>query len=160
MRSAPASIRVYQRLRALRAERPPGYAFFEGSWVYHSFHTHLEVGLDDPWVEPWTPPGELIASSSLSRQIKATLSFAPDVLLDVCGIATAASAAGAGEPDRGRAALCSVRLTARGLGARYELRGLFVTPGEIVGTVLCAQGDLYGLPDGASGPFVLVRADP
>ena len=128
----------------------------DGKWSYRSFYNDLLEPSEPLYMQPWAPAAELTAQSSLGRAITATMRFDSGIVLDVAGWTTApipAAPAEAGLPTPP-----GVILRAHGCGATYELRGFLAGPKLIVGTVRCLHGDLAKRPDGALGPFVMLRS--
>jgi hypothetical protein len=133
-------------------------ADLNGTWVYQSFRPNS----GNPPLLPWSPPGLLSVTTDATRKVDGKLKFkvpsppgSPpgELELTISGSITPAVADKLPE---------GVELTGKGGASSVnELRGYFVAGGfspVIVGTIIAVQGDPLSLPNGTSGPFVLIPA--
>jgi hypothetical protein len=135
-------------------------AKIEGRWTYQSYYNRYNgaSGTLQLEVVPWTPPGALSLSKGSDGKLSGSMTFTTSTLSiegeltpAVAGVAPSASSAGKLPTPEG------IRLVGRLAETKYEIRGYFVGPDQIVGTSLCVHDDIAKQPDGTRGPFSLVR---
>jgi hypothetical protein len=124
-----------------------------GTWSYRSFrHDPITVRDDRVVGEPelaaaWSPPGVLEVSTAPDGRVTGTLTFTPQLVLDISGAIVPATATSP----------AAVALTGKGHGSVNLIKGVFLADSDhVVGTVLCTEHDLARQPNGTAGPFVLV----
>jgi hypothetical protein len=135
-------------------------AKIEGQWKFQSYFNRYNgaSGALQLEVVPWTPPGALRLSKGSDGKLSGSMTFMTSTLSiegeltpALAGEAPSASSPGKLPTPEG------VRMIGTLAETKYEIRGYFVGPDEIVGTSLCIHDDLAKQPDGTRGPFVLVR---
>lgn len=123
-----------------------------GAFTYRSFCPQNGAeGADPLRLVPWTPIGTLDVTSDEAGRITGELEFPLGMKIAIAGTHTKGHLGlPLPTPD-------GVELTGEGHGATYRARGFFVNEDCLTGTVSVVNGDLLRMPDGVSGPFVMLR---